>query len=650
MLSNACEEGKQCGSLAIANVAANDQHNIFRIGDQPGLFQGLLQIIRSSDCTSSRETAAWALAICICNDELTNIPRIWELGGIHCLCDVLAKRSESERFVQYSITIVQLATEILWEVLSKNQRYLQVEVILGNLESDNANLQEYGLHAVISLASCEIAGIKPFLFLHPRSLAAFSKAMNGKSKRTAAIAAQLLGENLDFIKTQNEDKHFAASLLLETCRKSIPLADKAYALAQSIRKRFISNEKVSTYDSTCTTSIRMKIDRNNVLGSALKQLGQINGKKLLSLGYQFEFTNYGFKETGLDYGGLRREGLRLIASELFEPGNGFVLPCFNTLDSETGMLQINPSKMRMLERKQVYEMMGKVLALAFAENIPLGISMTPSFWKIILLGSISQEHLTIEDLMYVDEQLYRSLAIRIPSLEEQEMREVLSCITFSVPSRSQSDFSSDAIALYSSHGDSNFITPVKERREYKESPLKPGGDELQVTPGGYAEYRNLVVQKRLFDDVKQQMDFLCQAFHDIVPDHLLNCFSHGDLQSLMFGVHEVQIESMMKHVEYGESIAETSQIVQWFWTYVSSLSNQRRLELLQWITGITCLPIGGFSRLGRRIKLVQDVAGPDRLPTVSTCTFTLHLPKYRSFSQLKEKFDLATSDYVFGIV
>lgn len=110
--------------LMFDSVAANDQHNIFRIGlyfnffsvlisallgDQPGLFQGLLEIIRSSDCTSSRETAAWALAICICNDELTNIPRIWELGGIHCLCDVLAKRSESERFVQYSITIVQVS-------------------------------------------------------------------------------------------------------------------------------------------------------------------------------------------------------------------------------------------------------------------------------------------------------------------------------------------------------------------------------------------------------------------------------------------------------------------------------------------------------------------------------------------------------------
>eukprot|EP00960_Hanusia_phi_P026641 746364-Hanusia_phi.AAC.5 len=125
--------------------------------------------------------------------------------------------------------------------------------------------------------------------------------------------------------------------------------------------------------------------------------------------------------------------------------------------------------------------------------------------------------------MYVDEQLYRSLAIRIPSLEEQEMREVLSCITFSVPSRTQvnrsivercilftkskqSEFSSESIALYSSHGDNSFVTPVKEKKEYKESPLKPGGDELQVTPGGYAEYRNLVVQKRLLDDVKQQYE------------------------------------------------------------------------------------------------------------------------------------------------
>eukprot|EP00960_Hanusia_phi_P026640 746364-Hanusia_phi.AAC.4 len=237
--------------------------------------------------------------------------------------------------------------------------------------------------------------LKAFVFLHPRSLAAFSKTMNGKSKATGAIAAQLLGENLNLLKMQNADKHFAARLLVETSRKSLPLADRAKALAQSIRRRFVSKERISTYDSTCVSSITMKIDRNNVLGSALKQLGQVQGKKLLALGYHFEFMNNGIKETGLDYGGLRREGLRLIASELFESGNGYVLPCFNTLDSETGMLQINPSKLRMLDRKPVYELMGKILALAFAENVPLGMSMTPSFWKILLLDGMFSEPLTI---------------------------------------------------------------------------------------------------------------------------------------------------------------------------------------------------------------------------------------------------------------
>lgn len=46
-----------------------------------------------------------------------------------------------------------------------------------------------------------------------------------------------------------------------------------------------------------------------------------------------------------------------------------------------------------------------------------------------------------------------------------------------------------------------------------------------------------------------------------------------------------------------ENCQESDQIIQWFWTYVESLSNEKRLELVKYATSSDRLPLKGFSGL-----------------------------------------------------
>jgi len=50
------------------------------------------------------------------------------------------------------------------------------------------------------------------------------------------------------------------------------------------------------------------------------------------------------KEAGVDHGGLRRVGLAMIASSLFDPEAGYVLCCLGSNGEDNGMVQLNPDK------------------------------------------------------------------------------------------------------------------------------------------------------------------------------------------------------------------------------------------------------------------------------------------------------------------
>ncbi|CAM9675147.1 unnamed protein product [Ectocarpus sp. 12 AP-2014] len=76
----------------------------------------------------------------------------------------------------------------------------------------------------------------------------------------------------------------------------------------------------------------------------------------------------------------------------------------------------------------------------------------------------------------------------------------------------------------------------------------------------------------------------------------------------------------------------------WFWNVVRSLTKEERSLLLQFATGCSRLPAGGFRGLGPRTFTVAMIDyDPERpLPMAATCFYMLKLPRYPDLYSLRK--------------
>lgn len=83
--------------------------------------------------------------------------------------------------------------------------------------------------------------------------------------------------------------------------------------------------------------------------------------------------------------------------------------------------------------------------------------------------------------------------------------------------------------------------------------------------------------------------------------------------------------------------------MKWFWAVVSSFTQEELARLLQFTTGSSQLPPGGFNTL---CPSFQIIAAPTHstLPTAHTCFNQLCLPTYDSYEELHKLLKLAISE------
>ncbi|XP_023239346.1 E3 ubiquitin-protein ligase HACE1-like [Centruroides sculpturatus] len=84
----------------------------------------------------------------------------------------------------------------------------------------------------------------------------------------------------------------------------------------------------------------------------------------------------------------------------------------------------------------------------------------------------------------------------------------------------------------------------------------------------------------------------------------------------------------------------------WFWGEVKNMAQEDRAKLLQFVTGSSRVPHGGFSQLagvdGPQLFSISEVPyRPNILPSASTCINLLKLPNYPTREELRERFQIA---------
>ncbi|KAJ2693426.1 hypothetical protein H4R19_006014, partial [Coemansia spiralis] len=248
-------------------------------------------------------------------------------------------------------------------------------------------------------------------------------------------------------------------------------------------------------------------------------------------------------EDGLDYGGVSREFFFLLSHEMFNPS--YCLFEYSAHDTYT--LQINPHSAINPEHLNYFRFIGRTMGMAIFHRRFLDAFFTMSFYKMIL-----KKPITLEDMQSVDADIYRSLKWTL----ENDISEM--GFTFTVD-------------------DDRFGQRV-------EVELKPGGAEIDVTEENKQEFVHLSIQYRVCDRIKEQFEAFQAGFYELIPEDLIQVFDERELELLIGGLAEIDVEDWRKHTDY-RGYTESDQVVQWFWKFVAEMDSEHQTRLLQFTTG-----------------------------------------------------------------
>lgn len=134
------------------------------------------------------------------------------------------------------------------------------------------------------------------------------------------------------------------------------------------------------------------------------------------------------------------------------------------------------------------------------------------------------------------------------------------------------------------------------------------------------------------------------GLNELVPENLLAIFDENELELLMCGTGDINVCDFKAHaVVVGGSWHFREKVMRWFWTVVSSFTQEELARLLQFTTGSSQLPPGGFAAL---CPSFQIIAAPTHstLPTAHTCFNQLCLPTYDSYEEVHKMLQLAISE------
>ncbi|XP_060712589.1 E3 ubiquitin-protein ligase HACE1 [Hemiscyllium ocellatum] len=300
--------------------------------------------------------------------------------------------------------------------------------------------------------------------------------------------------------------------------------------------------------------------------------------------------------------GVVREWFDILSSEIINPDYAlFTQSADGTTFQPNSNSSVNPDHLN------YFRFAGQILGLALYHRQLVNIYFTRSFYKHILGIPVNYQ-----DVASIDPEYAKNLQWIL----DNDISDLGLELTFSVE------------------------TDVFGAME--EVPLKPGGISILVTQENKDEYVQLVTELRMTRAIQPQINAFLQGFHLFIPPSLIQLFDEYELELLLSGMPEIDVADWKRNTEYTSGYEKDDPVIQWFWEVVEALTQEECVLLLQFVTGSSRVPHGGFAYLmgGSGLQKFTIAAVPytsNLLPTSSTCINMLKLPEYPSKENLKDR-------------
>jgi E3 ubiquitin-protein ligase HUWE1 len=288
-------------------------------------------------------------------------------------------------------------------------------------------------------------------------------------------------------------------------------------------------------------------------------------------------------EEGVDAGGVTREWFQVIARQMFNPDYALFIPVASdrTTFHPNRLSNINP------EHLMFFKFIGRIIGKALYEGRVLDCHFSRAVYKRILGRPVN-----LKDMETLDLEYHKSLQWML----ENDITDIIT-ETFSVE--------------VEAFGDAQTVDLIEN------------GRNIPVTEENKHDYVRLVTEYRLTGAVQEQLEHFLKGFHDIIPAELVSIFSEQELELLISGLPDINIEDWKANTDY-HNYTQNSPQIHWFWRAVRSFDKEEQAKLLQFVTGTSKVPLNGFKELEgmngfSKFNIHRDYGSKDRLPSSHTC-------------------------------
>mmetsp|Transcript_28856 Transcript_28856/g.92947 ORF Transcript_28856/g.92947 Transcript_28856/m.92947 type:complete len:887 (+) Transcript_28856:159-2819(+) len=393
--------------------------------------------------------------------------------------------------------------------------------------------------------------------------------------------------------------------------------------------------------------LTIEVRRNNALADSIRRFENASLWRLANAPLRVRFRG----EVAIDAGGVVREWFEVVARALFEATD---IGVFESKPEAGYAANIHPAsgdayfdakrhtKLGLsIDHLRIFRFAGRFVAKALRDQIPLPVTLALPLLKHVLAVPLS-----FSDLEFVDADAFQSYLW----LRNNDGAEALA-LSFAIAVRKPAGGPD-----VTDSGGGEFHDSEGSRIETVD--LIENGRNLDVTDANKAQFLALVLKYKVLDGIRPQLGAFLRGFDDILDRNSLAVFDYQELQLMIGGLADIDVDDWKRHTRYLGAFAnqkERHPVVAMFWRCIEEEFDQTdRARLCQFCTGASQLPPSGFKALvgddGRycNFTLASLPRGLGVWPRAHTCFNRLDLPLYKSFEELHSYLSLTIHLEVVG--
>ena len=351
----------------------------------------------------------------------------------------------------------------------------------------------------------------------------------------------------------------------------------------------------------------ININRDKLIESSIEELSKVNLYREIKVKFKGE-------EEG-DAGGIMREWLTSLFKEFQKPENKL----FTKADTKDYSIKVYNDKNFSKNKLKIFEFIGKIFVLALLNDLTINSCFNIYIYKIIL-----DEPVELEDLIFIDSEIYHSIQ-KLQKLENFSNLELYFA-------ENEKDEKGNVNSI-------NFILD---------------GANIPVTKENMSYYFQKKIEYIMNKD-RPYINHIKKSIFSYIPETLIKIFTANELELMLNGTPFIDVSDWIENTEY-EGYSPSDEIIINFWDIVRELPQEKLSRLLQFSTGSTRVPVGGFKSLQSNrgniapfsIYRLEYEKGKRNYIKARTCFNRINLPNFPDKEKLLEGINFVIDNEILG--